>query len=424
MSDPVAVPKFRDTDGTYQPIYYHRAATSFTQTDKDTNNAIYTSALGEVRILDDIAFSAANYAAYGANTSTTLSPLAIKNLISDPNNISWPDDYTIPLSAIPSAALDTIVKYSSLTAASAAYYQDVTNDRETPFQVGDTIQLTVEPYTMYIVTGEPTSATDTSCYTEYAAGTAAKSLQADNATNAKNAEAADKLNVNAGSETQPVYFVNGVPVNTTYNLDIYQGATESSEGKYGLVPQPTASSDLLFLSNQEGEEWFNLTPSDINALSLEGGTLTGNLTMASGTALNADSVLPSTNNAGNVGSSAKKYENMYAYTFHGDLDGNAETATTAELAEGLNITLQMKGDVTTVSKALTGPYESLTTVAFDLQLGSGVVGTTELATNAVTTAKIAADAVTLAKLGSDVGTVYVGSAQPTDSNVKIWVQTS
>lgn len=37
--------------------------------------------------------------------------------------------------------------------------------------------------------------------------------------------------------------------------------------------------------------------------------------------------------------------------------------------------------------------------------------------------QIANDSISLSKLASDVGTVYVGSSQPSDSNVKIWIQT-
>lgn len=52
----------------------------------------------------------------------------------------------------------------------------------------------------------------------------------------------------------------------------------------------------------------------------------------------------------------------------------------------------------------------------------GTVGANELANSAVTNAKIAADSVSLAKLGSDVGTVAVQSTQPSDTNVKLWIQ--
>ena len=52
----------------------------------------------------------------------------------------------------------------------------------------------------------------------------------------------------------------------------------------------------------------------------------------------------------------------------------------------------------------------------------GTVGANELANSAVTNAKISADSVTLAKLSSDVGTVAVQSTQPSDTNVRLWIQ--
>lgn len=43
--------------------------------------------------------------------------------------------------------------------------------------------------------------------------------------------------------------------------------------------------------------------------------------------------------------------------------------------------------------------------------------------NASISTTIANDSVSLAKLASDVGTVYVGSSQPTDPNIKLWIKT-
>lgn len=68
------------------------------------------------------------------------------------------------------------------------------------------------------------------------------------------------------------------------------------------------------------------------------------------------------------------------------------------------------------------------------KLADGAVTNGKLAANsviegkikdaAVTTGKINDNAVTLAKLGSDVGTVYVGTTQPTDNNVIWWIDTT
>lgn len=68
------------------------------------------------------------------------------------------------------------------------------------------------------------------------------------------------------------------------------------------------------------------------------------------------------------------------------------------------------------------------------KLANQAVGTSQIANSAVTNAKItngavngdkiANDSVTLNHLAADVGTVYVGTTQPTDSNVLIWVNPS
>ena len=78
------------------------------------------------------------------------------------------------------------------------------------------------------------------------------------------ATSADKLNTNAGSATQPVFFQNGVPVATTYTLgksvpadakftdtnttyENMTAATSSTAGKSGLVPAPAAGKQGSFL---------------------------------------------------------------------------------------------------------------------------------------------------------------------------------
>lgn len=68
------------------------------------------------------------------------------------------------------------------------------------------------------------------------------------------------------------------------------------------------------------------------------------------------------------------------------------------------------------------------------KIANQAVGTSQIANSAVTNAKIvngavngdkiANDSVTLNHLAADVGTVYVGTTQPTDSNVLIWVNPS
>lgn len=155
----------------------------------------------------------------------------------------------------------------------------------------------------------------------------------------------------------------------------------------------------------------NLTPANIGAaaashthsyLPLAGGTLTGTVT--------GRTIQPSATNTYDLGTSSLKWRNVYATTFTGNLSGNASTATTATnatTAAKVNQTLTLSGDVTgSVSLNVAGTRTMTTTI------GAGKVGTTELAN----------DSVTFAKLHSDVGTVYVGSSEPTQDNVKLWVK--
>lgn len=153
-------------------------------------------------------------------------------------------------------------------------------------------------------------------------------------------------------------------------------------------------------------------------LPLSGGTLTGTLT--------ARTITPSADSTYNIGSSTVRYANIYADTFTGALSGNATSATSAAYWTTAR-TLSFTGDVTG-SVSVRGNAN----MSCALTIGSGKVGTAELATDAVTSAKIAANAVTaseiasgavgLSELSSAVGTVAVQSATPTDSHVKLWIK--
>ena len=62
-----------------------------------------------------------------------------------------------------------------------------------------------------------------------------------------NAGSADKLNTNAGSATQPVYFSNGVPVKTTYTL----GASVPSGAKFTDTTYSAATTSAAGLMSAE-----------------------------------------------------------------------------------------------------------------------------------------------------------------------------
>ena len=147
----------------------------------------------------------------------------------------------------------------------------------------------------------------------------------------------------------------------------------------------------------------NLTPANIGAaaadhthsyLPLTGGTLTGTL--------NSRAITPTVTNTYALGTSSLKWSNVYATTFTGNLTGNVTgslsgNATTATTASKVNQTLTLTGNVTgSVSLNATGTRTMTTTIADK--------------------------AVTNGKLADDVGTVYVGSTEPVEAHVKLWVK--
>lgn len=80
-------------------------------------------------------------------------------------------------------------------------------------------------------------------------------------------------------------------------------------------------------------------------------------------------------------------------------------------------TISLAGDVTGSAN-----FDGSANISITSNIAAGTVGANELANSAVTNAKIAADSVSLAKLSSDVGTVAVQSKQPSDTNVRLWIQ--
>jgi hypothetical protein len=122
------------------------------------------------------------------------------------------EPFVIPLASIPQGALERIVRYENLDEASSVYNSAAKGEK--PFQTGDTIQLINKEDgtagSMYVVISEPKDGEDIteSSYTPYYAGTALS------------ANTADRLSTDsAGSETQPVYFNEGIPKACSKRLD-------------------------------------------------------------------------------------------------------------------------------------------------------------------------------------------------------------
>lgn len=141
-------------------------------------------------------------------------------------------------------------------------------------------------------------------------------------------------------------------------------------------------------------------------LPLSGGTLTGTVTSRS-LAAAADSTY-------DIGTSSVRYRNIYADNLYGTLQGSVTSANKLTTAR----TISLSGDVSGSTS-----FDGSANATISAQIAANAITANEIAANAVSSSEIAANAVTLAKLGSDVGTVAVQSTQPTDTNVKIWIQT-
>lgn len=204
--------------------------------------------------------------------------------------------------------------------------------------------------------------------------------------------------------------------NTTYSLGSF-GITASAAELNKLDGVTATTTELNYMDGVTSNIQTQLngkaaTSHTHSYLPLSGGTLTGTLT--------SRAITPSADSTYDIGTSAVRYRNIYAdtitaSTFNGSVS-NAITATQANYWTTAR-TLTFTGDVTG-SVSIRGNAN----MSCAMSLAANSVTANEIAANAVGTSEIAANAVTLAKLGSDVGTVAVQTAEPTDSNVKLWIK--
>lgn len=362
---------------------------------------------------------------------------------------------TLPLSVIPASAQERIVTVANEAARFALTSKQVQN--------GDIVKQT-DTNILYAVKDE-TKLNGNAGYEEFTAGTVSRA----------------QYDINGRPLTGRVTGIDATATDDSANgygfgwntdggigrtsFDSFQGATASAAGKRGIVPAPGAGANTKFLrgdgtwqsvtsgvSGVKGDKessyrtgQVNLTCGNIGALPAAGGTLSGNIT-------------PNANNTLSLGSSSVKFNTVYATTFN----GNATSATNATTATALNKSIKFSGSVDAVTLNLSGTDSIQHSVT--LKLGLGVVNSHELASSAVTlekmapgsvgtqnildgavitskiyngsvtsekihneavnTQKIENSSVTNAKLAPDVGTVYVGATEPTDTHVKIWVNTN
>lgn len=220
--------------------------------------------------------------------------------------------------------------------------------------------------------------------------------------------------VNLGSTTADTVFQASPTPGISGTLDIDHGGTNATTadgawtnlggGNVGKLNTNGSSTQFLrgdgtwqtVSTDDNKTKQTNSTAATAYPILLKNGTGTGEIT--NGVLFNsAVTITPSTGL-------------VTATTFKGTLDGNAATATKTATADAWTTsrTISLTGNVTGSASGVDG--------------SSNISITTTLADGAATTAKLGSKAVTLAKLADEVQTVYVGSTQPTDSHVTIWIQ--
>lgn len=373
----------------------------------------------------------------------------------------------LPLEVIPQGALDRLIKVANKAARFALTTKKI--------QEGDSV-LQLDTGVMYIVVNE-NSLNNESGYQEYKAGTAleashaASATKADSATKANSADTATTANkvangvtfnildgsVNGKHTTNEVTFNGSTTSTVQIDNRVYNNFTAASataKGASGLVPAPEKGAQNKFLRGDgtwqvagkvtgvKGDTetdyrvgQVNITATNVGALPTTGGALTGNVTMTRDVASHMGYILTASATGKSVSfviGSDKNIRGLYnnnankwmVYADANDdvfLNGKATSAMNADsatTASKLNKTLSLTGPVTgNVSLSAEGGQANLATT-----IGNSKIVTNMIHDGAVVTNKLGAEAVTLAKLQKDIGTVYVGSSEPTDEHIKVWVQ--
>lgn len=284
---------------------------------------------------------------------------------------------------------------------------------------GKTGTITTQDTTYSDMTGATESAAGTSGLVPApAAGSSKKFLRGDGTW----ADAAVAGSV--GSVTQPVYFKDGVATEAnTLGLNITTpSATDgktylNDKGEWAVVESGVTSVNgkTGAVTDIAGAVQTSVSKDDTTSYTAyriaapNGSTTNYFLTPTVG-------ILPGTSLTSNIGESWDQFNNVYAQNFVGHLQGSADSATRAATAETATTATKLS-DVTIASSG-----GDVTATKISLTSSGAKTTTLTLNDSAVTSAKIADGAITQAKLSDDIGTVYVGSSEPTAESVKLWIK--
>lgn len=314
---------------------------------------------------------------------------------------------TLPLSVLPQGALERLVKVADENARFALTTENV--------QLGDSV-LQIDTDTMYIVI-DTAQLNNEAGYEEYAAGTAVLAETAE--------KVQHQLTVQKNGVTQFVYdgsvartiniassfadltgqiAANQIPdgIITDAKLGVnYAGSATKGGSATSAVKLATART-ISFTGVVTGSTTFDGTANVSIATTIGAGQITG--TMLADNAVTTDKL------SNNSVTSAKI------------VDG---TIVAADIADATITGAKLVNSTITggkiASNTITATNIANSTIT-NAKMAANSVNSSNIVDGTVTGSDLAANTVTLNNLASDVGTVAVQSSQPTDSNVKIWVQ--
>lgn len=314
---------------------------------------------------------------------------------------------TLPLSVLPQGALERLVKVADEEARFALTTGDV--------QLGDSV-LQIDTDTMYIVIDTAQLNNDAG-YEEYAAGTAVLAETAE--------KVQHQLTVQKNGVTQFVYdgsvertiniassfadltgqiAANQIPdgIITNDKLGVnYAGSVTKGGSATSAVKLDTART-IAFTGVVTGSATFDGTKDVSIATTIGAGQITGTML--------ADNAVTSAKLSNNSVTSAKI------------VDG---TIVAADIADATITGAKLVNSTITGSKiasnTITATNIANSTIT-NAKMAANSVNSSNIVDGTVTGTDLAANTVTLNNLATDVGTVAVQSTEPTDSNVKIWVQ--
>lgn len=314
---------------------------------------------------------------------------------------------TLPLSVLPQGALERLVKVADENARFALTTENV--------QLGDSV-LQMDTDTMYIVI-DTAQLDNEAGYEEYAAGTAVLAETAEKVQNALTVQkkgvtefvfdgsVAQTLNIASSfADLDGQIAANQIPdgIITDTKLGVNYASSATKGGSATSAVKLDTARTIAFTGVVTGSTAFDGTEDVSIATTIGAGQITG--TMLADNAVTTDKL------SNNSVTSAKI------------VDG---TIVAADIADATITGAKLVNSTITGSKiaanTITATNIANSTIT-NAKMAANSIYSSNIVDGTVTGTDLAANTVTLNNLASDVGTVAVQSTEPTDLNVKIWVQ--